>query len=111
MDIRQCLCDSDYHLQDDMVLQINKDMIDDFCAHSTETDRFHALFNLQKEYMSLQSKHKKAAAAHISYLISYYLSIATTLPRAEDLRHYYANAAVDLNPCELYRDWLSTTDG
>lgn len=111
MDIKQCLSSGDFNMQDEMILQINKDMIDDFCTHSTELERFHALFNMQKEYVNLQSRQKRIAAAHISYLISYYLSKSMSPPRAEDLKRYYANTAAELNPCQLYLDWLDEVDG
>lgn len=111
MDIKQCLCSDSFHMQDDAVLQINKDMLDDFCAHSTETEQFHALFNLQKEYMALQSKGKQVAAAHLGYMISYYLSVVTTLPRAEELMLYYATAAVEMDPRQEYMNWLNIVGG
>lgn len=97
-------------MQDETILQINKDMLDDFCAHSTEMERFHALFNLQKEYMVLQSKGKQVAAAHLGYMISYYLSVATTLPQAEELKLYYATAAVELDPTVEHLAWFEEID-
>lgn len=92
------------------VMELNEKILDDLYATSSETEKFNVFFHLQNEYYYLLNKKEYKKAAHICYLISYYLFIALTPPHSESLAREYALAAIKLDDLPMYREWLNEVE-
>jgi hypothetical protein len=64
-------------------------------------------------FILLNSLHKYSAsgenekAAHLAFLLAYYLFIALTPPGSCELALYYIKLAISLNPLGEYSEWLA----
>lgn len=87
------------------ILSINLDDLDSFYTAASETDRLNLFFIL------LATCHAQAAdpekAAHLCFLMAYYLFITLTPPGAQQLALSYIRRAMELNPKEEYKTWLT----
>lgn len=88
------------------VMQITETMLDDFYLKANDTEQFNVFFHLQNELFYLLNKGLNKEAAHISYLISYYLFVVLTPPHSEILAQEFAKEAIKMDNCPKYLEWL-----
>lgn len=90
--------------EDNILAMIPRD-IDDQYEVSSEIERFNLFFILLATFHSCEDSNKTVLAAHMAYLLSYYLFVALTPPGSEKLALHYAQKALELNPSSLYTQW------
>lgn len=57
-------------------------------------------------YFQQLEKQNLIHAAHLCYLMSYYIFMMLVPPGSEDIALYYAKQAYRLHPCEKYLSWV-----
>ncbi len=92
------------------VMKLDERILDDLYATSSTTEKCNIFFHLQNEYYYLLNGKDYKNAAHICYLISYYLFTALTPPHSETLAREYALTAIKLDDLPMYREWLSEVE-
>lgn len=92
-------------ISEDNILAITPGDIDDQYEVSSESERFNLFFVLLTTFHSCEDSNKTVLAAHMAYLLSYYLFVALTPPGSEELALHYAKQALELNPSSLYTQW------
>lgn len=107
MDMKQYFRYESTYIPNDEVLKIDERMLDDLYSTSNEIEKFNVFFHLQNEYFYLLNNGKHKEAAHICYLISYYLFTALTPPHSETLAQEFAITAMKLDNSPKYLEWLS----
>ncbi len=88
------------------VLKICPADLNDFYADASEVDRLNLFFVLLNTLQRCQSAERIAEAAHVCFLIAYYLFVPLTPPGSWELSMHYIRQAISLNPIEEYREWL-----
>ncbi|MBE6898493.1 MAG: hypothetical protein E7475_05760 [Ruminococcaceae bacterium] len=94
-------------IEDGEVLLIKPTDLNDFYAKASDLDKsnlFFILLNSFHHYFDLGETEK---AAHLSFLLAYYLFVPLTPPASCDLALHYIKQALSLNPLDEYRKWLS----
>ncbi|MBQ2141313.1 MAG: hypothetical protein II433_09500 [Acidaminococcaceae bacterium] len=87
--------------------KITREGMDDLYAMSNDVEKSNIFFNLQFIFISVKASGDRKLAAHIGYIISYYLFVLLTPPHSEEIALYYANEAVELaNKEEKYVEWV-----
>lgn len=88
------------------VFLLTEDILDDLYRDLSEVEQFNVFFHLENEYFFLLNNDNLKEAAHICYLISYYLFNALTPPHSDILALEYAKKSIELNPEIQYSNWL-----
>ena len=88
------------------ILSIQPSDLDDFYVTADAYDRSNIFFVLLSSYHYYLDKKKQNEAAHLSFLMAYYLFITLTPPGSYNLSLHYINEAVSLNPLPEYKEWL-----
>ncbi len=91
----------------DNVLEIGSKDLDDFYVSASDTDRMNLFFILLTSLHYYEGNGDAVRAAHLSFLMAYYVFAPLTPPGSECLALYYMNKAVSLNPIPEYKEWLS----
>lgn len=89
------------------VLQIQLQDLDDFYVSAADFDKLNLYFILLTSFHHYIGKAEREKAAHLSFLIAYYLFTALTPPGSCELAMYYIKTAFSLNPLDIYKDWLA----
>lgn len=93
-------------IQEKAVMQIQPSDLDAFYATASDFDKSNLFFVLLTSLHHYLDKSEQEKAAHLSFLIAYYLFITLTPPGSCELAMYYINQAVSLNPLEIYKEWI-----
>ncbi len=94
------------HIPIDEVLKIDERILIDLYVKSDVTDQFNVFFHLQNEYFYLINNKRNKEAAHVCYLISYYLFMPLTPPNSAELAEEFAKIAISLDNSPKYLEWL-----
>lgn len=89
------------------VLQIQPQDLDDFYINASDFDQSNLFFVLLTSLHHYMGKEAWEKAAHLSFLIAYYLFTPLTPPGSCELAMHYIRKAISLNPLAIYREWLS----
>lgn len=87
------------------VLYITTADLDDFYASASEADRLNLFFVLLTTLHTHEAEPE--AAAHLCFLIAYYLFVPLTPPGAQTLALHYIRRAMELNPGDEYQTWMT----
>ncbi len=93
--------------QENIILQIAPSDLDDFYVAASGLDKANLFFVLLTSFQHYLERKERERAAHLSFLMAYYLFNALTPPGSYELSKHYIKQAVSLNPIELYTEWLS----
>lgn len=93
-------------IQESDVMQIQPSNLDDFYVTADNFDKTNLFFVLLTSLHHYLDKGKQENAAHLSFLIAYYLFITLTPPGSWELAVHYIKQAISLNPLEEYKEWL-----
>lgn len=82
--------------------------LDDFYVKSSELERLNLFFMLEASFHKHLSEGKNDLAAHLAFLIAYYVFLPLTPPASWDLALHYIHEAVRLDPRNKnYGEWLA----
>lgn len=87
------------------ILQIQPSDLDDFYISASDLDKGNIFFVLLVSFNHYREENCKAEAAHLSFLMAYYLFVTHTPPGSYDLARYYIAEALQLNPLDEYKEW------
>ena len=93
-------------LAEENILAISPRDLNDFYADATDFDKNNIFFMMLTSLQYFEEKKDYRKAAHLSFLIAYYLFIDLTPPGSCQLALHYINHAVSLFPSKEYREWL-----
>ena len=93
-------------IADNIVLEIAPKDLDDFYKTASDFDKNNLFFILLNSLHFYEGSDDTRKAAHLSFLIAYYLFISLTPPGSCDLALHYINKAILLNPISEYNKWL-----
>lgn len=93
-------------IKDSDVLLIQPFDLDAFYISASTFDKSNIYFVLLVSRNFYAEKHDFVKAAHLNYLIAYYLFITATPPGSAMLAVDYIEQAISLNPLEIYKEWL-----
>lgn len=93
-------------IKSDIVLELAPNDLDDFYKTSSDLDKNNLFFILLTSLHFYEGNNDTYKAAHLSFLISYYLFVSLTPPGSCDLALYYIKKAILLNPISEYNKWL-----
>ena len=79
--------------------------LDNFYAAHDDNDRNNLFFVLLASYQHYAAQDEKELAAHLAFLLAYYLFVALTPPASAELAAYYIRQAISLNPLDEYEKW------
>lgn len=88
------------------IFDLTEAILSDLYTQSNEVEGLNIYFHLQYNYYSLLKNNHFKEAAHICYLMSYYLFVPLTPPHSESLALEFATKAEELNPNEKYVQWI-----
>ena len=88
------------YIKTDVILGITASELDDFYAAAEEPDRLNFFFVLLNTLNRCINDKEKAA--HVLYLIAYYLFVPLTPPASQELAEHYINRAIERNPKDEY---------
>ena len=90
----------------EMLLQIQPRDLDSFYFSASDLDKGNLFFMLLTSLHHYENSENSRAAAHLCYLMAYYLFITLTPPGSCSLAIHYIQKAIALNPCEEYAEWF-----
>lgn len=88
------------------VLSITPNDLDEFYVAASDFDKSNLFFMLLTSLHHYEGGGDARRAAHLSFLIAYYLFITLTPPGSFDLAMHYIGKAISLNPIPEYEEWL-----
>lgn len=94
-------------IQENDIMQIQTSDLDDFYVAANDLDKTNLFFVLLTSFQHYLDKGKQKNAAHLSFLMAYYLFITLTPPGSWELAMHYIKQAISLNPLDEYQEWLS----
>ena len=94
-------------IQEQDVMQILPTDLNDFYTAANHFDKTNLFFVLLTSFHHYLDREEGEKAAHLSFLMAYYLFITLTPPGSWELAIHYINQAISLNPLDEYREWLS----
>ena len=80
--------------------------LDAFYAETPEAERANLFFVLLHSLNRCMETGEKEGAAHLSFLIAYYLFTTLTPPGSQELALHYIRQATEINPCRKYMKLL-----
>lgn len=87
------------------VLWIQPTDLSDFYFDASDLDKGNIFFVLLVSFNHYRFENKKVAAAHLCFLMAYYLFILHTPPGSYELATHYIAEAVLMNPLDEYKEW------
>lgn len=93
-------------IESNIVLEIVPKDLDDFYKTSSDFDKSNLFFVLLNSLHFYEGNGNTRKAAHLCFLIAYYLFVSLTPPGSCDLALHYINKAILLNPISEYNKWL-----
>ena len=90
----------------DHILEIDSGDLDDFYVCASATDRNNFFFVLLASLHYYEENVDTLRAAHLSFLVAYYVFIPLTPPGSHCLALHYMNKAISLYPLPEYKEWL-----
>lgn len=97
---------SDPIIQKDDVLEITKKTLDSFYTSSKELDQLNLFFILLASLHYHIDQNNNIEAAHLSFLLAYYLFVPLTPPASCSLALHYIKKAISLHNTPTYEQWL-----
>lgn len=94
-------------IQRDVVLQIQIHDLDDFYILATDGDKSNLFFMLLTSLYHYLDDREEEKAAHLSFLIAYYLFTPLTPPGSCELALHYIKQAISLNSHPMYEEWCA----
>ena len=88
------------------VLRLKPTDLDDFYVAASDFDKTNLFFVLLTSFHHYLDAGSKEKAAHLSFLMAYYLFLPLTPPGSWLLAMHYIKQAISLNPIEEYKEWL-----
>lgn len=79
--------------------------LDDFYAAQDDNARNNLFFVLLASYQHYAARNEAELAAHLAFLLAYYLFVTLTPPASAELAAYYIEQAISLNPLREYEEW------
>lgn len=93
--------------EENMASLITAADLDDYYVKANELGGLNLFFVLEASFHKYLSEGKNDLAAHLAFLIAYYVFIPLTPPASQQLALHYINEAIRLNPCHTdYLEWL-----
>lgn len=92
--------------EEEIILQIQPTDLDDSYVAASDFDKSNLFFVLLTSYHHYLDSGKRELAAHLCFLMAYYLFITLTPPGSMELALHYIKEAISLNPLETYKEWL-----
>ncbi len=87
------------------VWQLQPSDLDDFYVVASDLDKGNLFFVLLASFHYALDREELEMAAHLSFLMAYYLFNALTPPGSQALAEHYIRQAIALNPLEEYETW------
>lgn len=87
------------------VLEITTQALDTFYTSSNEVDQLNLFFMLLASLHYHIDQSNNAEAAHLSFLIAYYLFVPLTPPGSYPLAMHYIEKAISLHDTPYYNQW------
>ncbi|HHX60684.1 MAG TPA: hypothetical protein GX707_08220 [Epulopiscium sp.] len=87
------------------VMRIQPSDLDDFYIGADNFDKTNLYFVLLTSFHHYLDKGDQEKAAHLSFLMAYYLFITLTPPGSWELAMHYIKQAILLNPLKQYKEW------
>ncbi|MBQ2887748.1 MAG: hypothetical protein IJE29_02350 [Firmicutes bacterium] len=79
--------------------------LDDFYAARDNVARNNLFFVLLASYQHYATQDDAELAAHLAFLLAYYLFVALTPPASAELAAYYIGQAISFNRLNEYEEW------
>lgn len=95
----------------DDVLRLQPNDLDTFYIGASDCDKANLFFVLLTSFHEYSRRGDCERAAHLSFLMAYYLFVALTPPGSSQLAMHYIRQAVSLCPLAQYREWLPLIEG
>lgn len=93
--------------EEDVASAITPGDLDDFYVKANELDRLNLFFMLEASFHKYVLEGKNELAAHLAFLIAYYVFIPLTPPASQNLALHYIREAVRPAPRNSsYAEWL-----
>lgn len=93
-------------IKEQEVFQIEPVDLSDFYIAAEDFDKSNLFFVLLTSFHHYLDKEDNQRAAHLSFLMAYYLFITLTPPGSSDLAMHYIKQSICLNPLHEYKEWL-----
>lgn len=93
-------------IQENAVFQIQPSDLDIFYTTASDFEKSNLFFVFLASFHYYMDKRESDKAAHLSFLMAYYLFVVLTPPGSCELAMHYINQAIALNPLEEYKEWL-----
>ncbi|MCM1500852.1 MAG: hypothetical protein NC124_20535 [Clostridium sp.] len=90
----------------DHVMEIGSGDLDDFYVCASATDRSNFFFVLLASLHYYEENGDTVRAAHLSFLVAYYVFTPLPPPGSHCLALHYMNKAISLYPLPEYKEWL-----
>ncbi len=91
----------------DNVLEIGSRDLDDYYASASDIDRSNFFFVLLTSLHYYEENGDTVRAAHLSFLVAYYVFTPLTPPGSYRLALHYMDKAISLYPLPEYKEWLA----
>jgi hypothetical protein len=88
------------------VLRIRTEDLDVFYAQADDADKVNLFFVLLNSQHACAAHTQRCQAAHLSFLLAYYVFALLSPPGADALAYHYIEQAMQLNPLEEYAEWI-----
>lgn len=92
-------------LREDVILAIQPNDLDDFYVAASDFDKSNLFFVLLTSLHQFEERGDARRAAHLSFLIAYYLFVTLTPPGSFYLARHYINKALSFDPISEYEEW------
>ncbi|MFY0389920.1 hypothetical protein ACOMD2_14585 [Hominicoprocola fusiformis] len=90
----------------DIIMQIQPPDLEDFYLKADSYDKSNLFFVFLTSFYHYSDVKNIKEAAHLSFLMAYYLFMTLTPPGSMTLALHYIKQAISLNPLEEYKEWL-----
>lgn len=88
------------------VMKIQPSDLDSFYIGASDFDKSNLFFVLLASFHHYADRENRIEAAHLSFLMAYYLFITLTPPGSCELAMHYIKQAVSLNALDEYKEWI-----
>ena len=93
-------------VQQQDILRIRTQDLDAFYAASDDVQRTGLFFVLLNSLHMCLAQEQRRQAAHLSFLMAYYVFVPLAPPGADALARHYMEQAMQLYPSEEYAEWI-----
>jgi len=91
----------------EMVLRLRPEDLDEYYAAAPDCEKANPFFALLASYHRYLEAGDRERAAHLCFLMAYYLFTPLTPPGSWELAMAYIRQAVALNPLKEYQAWAA----